>query len=278
MTGKGSSGSWKIRGAQLGRAMNADATPDIRNPDAYDLAIIVKRYNIGLIERLHRAKTPIVWDVVDAWPQPHGNLWDRNQCMAWLEQQFNVIRPVGIVAATKAMADDCVMFGVPVLWLPHHADPTQRLNPIREKVKVVGYQGGVNYLGKWGVFLNKYCAAQGWQFKVNPGQLADLDIVVALRDQDGYGPMNWKSNVKLANAQATGTPCIVHPEAGYIETMSGAEFVVEDVNALALALQSLKSYDFRKSLAPHLLGAARTLNNAAKEYTAWLNLLMAAKS
>ncbi len=78
----------------------------------------------------------------------------------------------------------------------------QELNPIREKVAKVGYEGAPLYLGQWREAIETECRRRGWQFVTNPRQLSDLDIVVSLRGgkYDGYQPRAWKSNIKLANA------------------------------------------------------------------------------
>lgn len=270
MTGRGTSGSWQIRGVQLGREMGARTVPDALDVAAFDLAVVVKRPTTGLTDRLHRARVPVVWDVVDAWPQPHGNLWDEITCIAWLTEQVQKIRPDGLVAATSAMASDCARFGIPVLWLPHHARPAQRSNPIREVMSVVGYEGGPQYLGRWRYVLENYCTEHKLKFIVNPDQLSDLDVVVALREDGGYAPRFWKSNVKLANAQSTGTPFIGSPEAGYMELATGSEFWVENDFDLVRALDAMKSYGSRLALSKQLVSGTRTLEVTAKEYKRWL--------
>lgn len=270
MTGRGTSGSWEIRGRQLGHAIGADVLPDASHVDGYDVAVLVKRSRGNLVDRLHAAGVPVVWDVVDAWPQPAGNDWDRGQCIEWLQARVQAIRPAGIVAATRAMADDCAQFGVPVLWLPHHGRPEQSVNPIRESVKVVGYEGGEAYLGRWRRVLERECAARGWRFCVNPARLADLDIVVALREASGYAPRQWKSNVKLANAQATGTPVLCNREAGYTETASGAELWVDAPEHVGQAFNALAAQESRLAAHSRLLKATRTLEATAKEYRTWL--------
>lgn len=259
VTGRGSSGSWQIRGIQLGDAIGAKVQINAVSPG--ELTILVKR-SIGLRR--------VVWDVVDAWPQPFGNEWDKVKCLRWMDAQIATIRPIGIVAATQQMANDCAWYKVPVLALPHHCRPGIERNPVRKEVKKVGYEGGEHYLGKWLPLLQKECLARGWQFVMSPDRLADLDIVVALRDADGYAPANWKSNVKLANAQGSGTPVICSPEAGYRETASGAERWVESPEDLTHAFDSLTSYDHRADAAGKLYDSRITLEQVAEVYRSWL--------
>lgn len=273
VTGSGSSGSWRIRGEQLGAAIGADVVPRATAVQSYDLAILVKRPPLDLILRLQRLRVPIVWDVVDAWPQPQGNDWPERQCKAWLAERIGLIKPVAIVAATQAMAQDCAAFGVPVHWLPHHARPGLGVNPIRELVTQVGYEGGAQYLGDWRPFLEHACAARGWVFHVEPNAITDLDIVVALRDQRGYAPRVWKSNVKLANAQGSGTPIICNLEAGYLETRSGGEVFADTRDDVLAALEALTPHAERAARARQLLAGARRLEDVAAEYLGWLREL-----
>lgn len=270
VTGSGSSGSWRIRGEQLGAAIGADVLPRATAVRGYDLAIVVKRPPLDLIQRLHEARVPIFYDVVDAWPQPQGNDWNEAQCQSWLAERMRLIRPAAIVAATQAMARDCAGFGVPVHWLPHHARPGLGINPIRDRVTKVGYEGGAQYLGDWRPFLERECAARGWVFHMEPNAITDLDIVVALRDQRGYAPRAWKSNVKLANAQGSGTPIICNLEAGYLETASGGEVFADTRAQVLAALDALVPQAERAARSRQLLAGARRIEAVAVEYLGWL--------
>lgn len=270
VTGSNTSGSWKIRGEQLGHAIGAIARTDAVHLKGFDLAIVVKRPTPALIGRLR--KFPIVWDVVDAWPQPGGNAWDYYACMRWFVQQVEILKPKAIVAATKAMARDCEQFGVPVLTLPHHARPGLTRNPIRSEILTVGYEGG-QYLGVWAQWLRDACQRRHWSFVVNPRSLADLDIVVAFREMNGYAVSSWKSNVKLANAQGSGTPCVMAREAGSIETASGAELWADSVGELDDAFDKLEAQQERLGRAELMLNHAPQLTDVATTYKDWLHAL-----
>lgn len=269
VTGRGTSGSWRIRGEQLGYAMGATVLPGALDVAAYDLAVVVKRAPLDLLQRLHRAGVPIVWDIVDAWPQPHGNAWGRSECMNWLAGMVSTIRPRALVAATQAMARDCEAFGLPVLALPHHARPGLRRTPIRP-LQVVGYEGSPAHLGTWRPWLVDECERRGLRFVLNPESLNDLDVVVAVRELTGYAPTHWKSNVKLANAQASGTPIICARESGYLETATGAEIFVEDGAGVLTALEDLKAPETRAQLAERLAAAPVALDTIAATYVRWL--------
>lgn len=272
VTGRGKSGSWQIRGDQLGRAIGAHVEPNASKVSQYRLAVIVKRPRPDLVYRLHQANVPILWDVVDSWPQPLGNNWDRSQCLGWLKAEVKALKPKALVAATEAMAVDCD-FGLPVLTLPHHSRPNQRINPIREKVGTVGYEGGENYLGAWKPWFEAECKRRGWRFVVNPKEHADVDIIVAVREAQGYGPRRWKSNVKLANAQGSGTPCVMNREAGYLETACGAERWADTKEEMVQALDSLEPKEERLKAAASLLAATKSLDGIAFKYRQWLDRL-----
>lgn len=270
----GGSGSWLIRGVQLGQAIGATVEASANVIKGYDLVVVVKRPRPDLVYRVKQAGVPLVWDVVDSWPQPEGNVWDELQCLTWLEREINSIRPQAIVAATKSMADDCKRFGVPVLTLPHHVRPGLKRNPIRDRKNlVVGYEGGPQYLGWWFEFLDKECSRRGWSFVISPQSLTDLDIVVAMREQGGYAPLHWKSNVKLANAQGSGTPCVINRECGYLETASGAEKWASNQQEMLAALDALEPLEERRAVSEKLYSAAPWIDQVASEYKAWLSAL-----
>lgn len=269
ITGRGTSGSWQIRGEQLGRAMGATVQPRALDVAAFDAVVIVKRAEQELVDRVHRAGVPLVWDVVDAWPQPDGNAWSEAACKAWLRQQVQRIRPAAIVAATQAMATDCAAFGVPVLALPHHARPGYTVNPVRP-MQVLAYEGGMQYIGAWLTLLEAECARRGWVFVVNPSTLAGVDALVALRDQNGYAPRAWKSNVKLANAQATGTPIVCNREAGYLETTRGGVLWADTPSEVRAALDTLGNSVVRRELAAELRAWHPSLDAVATTYMRWL--------
>jgi hypothetical protein len=272
ITGRGTGGSWQIRGVQLGQAIGATVEPQAKDVRGFDLIVLVKRCSPELVLRIRAARVPVVYDVVDAWPQPLGNRWKRDECIAWLRQQVAYIRPAAIVAATRAMAEDCAEFGVPVLALPHHARPGQRVNPIRP-LRTVGYEGGVAYLGAWRQRLEVECNRRGLSFVLGPAELQELDIVVALREATGYAARQWKSNVKLANAQGSGTPVICNREAGYRETASGAEEWVDTAEELTASLDALAPTEVRHGRARHLLAAAPSIDAIATTYIEWLRKL-----
>jgi hypothetical protein len=277
MTGKGTSGSWKIRGEQLGRAIGATVVAQASRSviDAHDLVVLVKRGPEDLVRRIHESGKPLVWDVVDAWPQPAGSHWPRPVCLQWLRQRLNELRPVACVAATTVMQADIEADRVPALCVWHHARPGQAINPLRGHLATIGYEGSEAHLGGWAQHLEAAARRAGVRFVMNPPRLADVDIVVALRDQSGYAARHWKSNVKLANAQGSGTPIIMGMESAYLATVSGAEAIVSNRDDLDEAIELLRPVAVRRAASEALRAAAPSLEACSASYLDFLTSVAA---
>ena len=271
VTGRGTSGSWQVRGLQLGHAIGAIVQPQANSFKGVDLVVLVKRPTPDILNRIRQRGLPLVWDAVDAWPQPQGNSWTEQQAKDWLYREIDTIKPVAIVAATQQMADD--INGMPTLTLPHHGRTGQGMNPIREKIQRIGYEGSEKHLGRWSHDLAQECRKRGIEWVVNPQKLTDLDIVIAVREATGYAPMNWKSNVKLANAQITGTPCILAKEAGYVETASGGEMWADDMQSVSRAIDYLEPRTRRLAASSLLKSKDVTIQTIASKYKRWLSAL-----
>lgn len=267
ITGKGTSGSWQIRGVQLGAALGARVEPMASAGDA-DVVVGVKRLPEQLLGGLR--DRPLVWDVVDAWPQPEGNDWSGRFCRQWLHKEVARIKPAAIIAATAKMAEDLREFDLPVLYLPHHHRPGIARNPISETVRVVGYEGGVDYVRPWQRAIEAACRRIGAMFVINPPALAEVDVVLALRGSTGYAPRNWKSGVKLANAHGSGTPWIGGREAGYLEMSRGAEYWADSPQELETALEWLLPQANRQAVSDRFLQCAFTVEMAAEKLRAFL--------
>ncbi len=271
VTGNGKSGSYKVRAEQLGIAIGATVSAQPASVKGFDALVLVKRPQNPALHMALRDGVPVIYDIVDAWQQQLQDDCGRPRAMRWLEQQIAIVRPAGIVAATEAMASDVrEVFGGPVLALPHHARPGQAVNPVREQVATIGYEGAERYLGWWRPFLEDEAGRRGWTFRLNPPQLADLDIVVAVREDIGYPTKHWKSNVKLANAQATGTPIVCNPERGYQETAGGHCAYANDAYEMAIALDDLTPHAARVKYAEALRANVPTLDYVAARYKEWL--------
>lgn len=263
-TGKGTSGSWACRGLQLGFACGGRVAAKA-NPSqcSYaDLIVCVKRINQPWFENVKQSGKPWIWDLVDFYPQPKCSDWSQQKAVEWVRSEILRAMPDGIIWPNKKMQEDVGLDGVTIY---HHHRPDIRINPIREKVQNIGYEGSPRYLGRWHDLLVKECERRGWNFLINPDHLADLDIVVAFRDRphDGYVQRHWKSNVKLANAHGSGTPFVGQKENGYLETASGFELWVESPAMLKFALDELEPYETRLRIHGEFLRSKITLEDCA---------------
>lgn len=276
VTGRGTSGSWQIRGQQLGCAVGAFVEPNAGQSaiDAADVIVVVKRWDKHLAIRLLQSGKPVIWDVVDAWPQPLGNSWTIPQASSWIREQAKLIGAKQLIFPTAKMKQDVGMQGEVVY---HHVRPGIRANPIREHISVVAYEGSEKYLGIWRRRIEVECEKRGWRFLVNPFHLADADIVVAFRDEKWAGevPERWKSNVKLANCQGSGTPCILQKEYGYYETQSGAEKWAVCLTDLQTAFCHLASQNVRREISSKLKASAPQLPEVASIYKKFLERVYA---
>lgn len=271
VTGKGGkAGSWKMRGEQLGAALGATVQPGAIPAAGFDVAIVVKRTPEPLIASLARRRW--VWDIVDAYPQPESYGWERSEAIAWVRQRIRALKPTAILWPTQRMREDCDT-GLPGLVLPHHHRIGISPNPIRDEVRRVGYEGAVAYLGRWESVLRKECARRGWEFVINPGPLADTDVVVAFREAGGYVCRHWKSGVKLANAHASGTPFVGHRECGYLENATGAEYWADSPTELGSCLDWLKDQGAREHISDRFRQAAYPVDKAAADLSAFLRNL-----
>lgn len=273
VTGRGGSGSWMCRGEQLGAAIRAKVKPFATFIDAQecDLAIVVKRVPPGVLQALRTAGRRWVYDIVDAYPQPEASTWTRAQAVRWVRSKIFELRPAAVIWPNARMREDCDT-GIPGLVLPHHHRPALRLNPVRARVQVVGYEGAEHYLGPWADTLQSQCNSRGWRFVTNPRRLTDLDIVVAFRagEWTGYVQRHWKSNVKLANAHGSGTPFVGQQECGYLETATGAEYWAENAGELRVALDWLEAQSTREQVRDRFVQAAFPVERAAEILTGWL--------
>lgn len=249
-TGKGTSGSWKIRAEQIGAAMGATVAPKVTQGN-HDISVVVKR--LGVPQRRW------VWDLVDFYPQPASYHWTRDQTVKWVQEQIRLHKPCGVIWPTRRMREDCDT-GLPGIVLPHHHRPGLKTDP---DSTLVGYEGGEQYLGRWRPVLEAECEKRGMKFVVNPADYGRLSTVVAVRDGGGYVCRHWKSGVKHSNAVAIGSKFIGQPESGYLEQACGGESWVETPADLPKAFDS----------AVPLKGPAFTVEQATEKLKTFLHAL-----
>ena len=270
-TGRGGSGSWTVRGEQLGQACGATVKPLAGREDckAADLVVVVKR-TPSIVTTSLQGK-PWVFDLVDFYPQPTCRFWSQDEAIGWVRHQIKHLRPNGIIWPTQRMREDCDI-GLPGIVLPHHHRPGIARNPIREHVTTVGYEGRALYLDGWQEAIERECKRRGWEFVVNPENLADLDIVIAVRGGQwrSYAATHWKSNVKLANSHGSGTPFIGQQEYGYLETRAGAEYWVDEPKGVGMCFDWLTPQSTRKQVQERFLKRAYPVEQAAADLMGFL--------
>ena len=278
MTGRGGSGSWEIRGAQLGAAIGADVYPKLTRFTGYDLAVVVKRTPPEVIAGIRAAGIPFVYDIVDAYPQPASCSWDRPRAIAWIRETLVHLKPDAIIWPTRRMRDDCDPFRRTVSEIiPHHCRANAKPNPIREKIARIGYEGSPRYLDGWEPVIRAECARRGFEFVINPNNLADCDVVVAFRGGEwaGYSTRHWKSHVKLANCHGTGTPFVGQQESGYMENATGCEYWAESIKDFRTALDWLEEHQARQHIAEEFRKHAYTIEHAAADLKGFLDVVIA---
>lgn len=240
-----------MRADQLGRAIGAHVHVDPwndPNPLEFDRAhfvIIVKRLKKRWkrwIARVQNARKPIVWDCVDFWQQPEENDIGAKLAIKSFWARKGDLGPKLVIAGTKAMAEDCAHS----IYLPHHHRVGLSAAPVKRAVELVGYEGNPGYLMEWHDRLTRACERRGWRFVVNPDNLADMDIVVALRagQWDGWTCRRWKSGVKYANSIAAGRPVITQTCAAFTEMRPPGTAIETDAE-LNAALDHWSDYGAR---------------------------------
>jgi len=266
VTGRGGAGSWQMRGEQLGGAIGAHVQPKMRDFAGFDVVVVVKRTPADLIARLKASKVPWVYDPIDCYPQPACAEWDRDRAILWVRETLVHLKPHGVIWPTERMRDDCDPFHrIKSVVIPHHCRPRAAINPIRERIARVGYEGATRYLACWENALRRECENRNIEFVCNPAELADVDVVVAFRggEWSNYATRHWKSHVKLADAHGTGTPFIGQRERGYIENACGREFWAESLTEFRLALDWMAERDVRAEISERFREKAYRLEDAA---------------
>lgn len=219
IVGADAKGSFEMRGRQLGNAIGARVTmqPSARDWAWADVIVLVKRAVMAFGLQAKRARVPVIWDVLDFWKQPQENGIDLDVLKQRVTDECAAIGITTVIGATQAMATD--LHGV---YLPHHCLSGLEAMPPRldpNRTIVVGYHGRAKYLGAWKQRLEQACENLGMAFVINPVDLRELDVVVALRDGqwDGEVCRRWKSGVKYVNALVAGLPVLAHATSAFDE-------------------------------------------------------------
>lgn len=271
VTGKGGkSGSFAIRGLQLGKAIGAKIEPmaSLQTSQEADIIIVVKRTPDSVMENIYKSGTPWVFDIVDGWPQPCT--WQPMESIEWLHKRIHTLKPTAVVYGTSRMMADAEF---PGLVLPHHAWSKYSPIEVREKVSVVGYEGSMVHLGHWYNVIQAACNRRGWQFLIN-GDMSKADIGIALRGNGGYPAKYWKPGTKLANLHALGMPAICSPEAGCYEISAGSELWITRPEEIDGSLDYFESHKVRLGINRNAPIFAPRLETIAANYTEWLQTIV----
>jgi hypothetical protein len=213
-------GAWQMRGRQIGDALGArwTAKPRFDEWKKGDVVVLVKRAALAWTTQAQAARrrgVRIVWDVLDYWRQPADNGRTAGDLVADIRTVAAFIQVDRLIGATQAMAT-----AIGGVYLPHHARISLAPAPLRRDGHlVVAYEGQARYLEAWGPALEQVCADRGLRFVINPPDLRDADLVVALRGGawDGAICRQWKSGIKYINALVAGRPVLTQPSAAFDE-------------------------------------------------------------
>lgn len=273
-TGKGTSGSWRIRGEQLAQALRCAAAPNASQEAirSADIIVAVKKVSAQFVEQVRQMCKRWVLDVVDFYPQPLCSSWTRDQACSWVREQIGSLRPDAVIWPNRQMMEDCTD-GRPGFVLYHHHRPGLKPIFVQKELRTLVYEGAERYLGRWERDIKRACNSAGITFSINPVTIQEADAVIAVRDKpySGYAQHHWKSNVKLANAQGIGALFIGEQESGYKETSTGAELWLRSPLDLMDAIKQAQSFEAR-SLAQQLaLRQAYSVEMAAADLKRFLN-------
>lgn len=239
------SGSWQMRGIQLGAALGARVVNDPSDGDIRwaDVVVLVKRAGVKHAARVRQAHKPLVWDALDCWSQPGMHYYTQGQAETWLKSQIAFIKPDVTIGATEAMAR-----AAKGVYLPHHGWAGLVPTAARETVQVVAYEGNPAYLGKWAGAITGACEARGWRFVLNPPDLSTADIVVAFREGqwDGWICRAWKSGVKVVNAICAGRPILTQPCAA-VEELQPHGTTLDEMSQIGAALDLWSGQESRQA-------------------------------
>ena len=275
-TGNGTSGSWQVRGVQLGAELGATVKPKATLEDCSqaDIIVAVKRQRPELMEAIRASGKPWILDIVDAYPQPACTRWSREEGISWAQSLIRRLKPMGVIWPNQRMREDCDP-GIKGVVIPHHYRPGIVINPVRETVQKLAYEGSPIYLGEWLDPITEACRERGWEFLINPQSLSDADIVIACRssEHNGYVQRHWKSNVKLANAHGSGTAFIGPKECGYVETSTGMEQWADSPSDLDDCLDRLTEWHHRSQIQKAFLAKRYDVSEAAQALKSFVDSL-----
>jgi len=281
-------GSWKVRAQQVATARETWTSTGSLEPEhitGHDVFVAVKRpfrHRLRLLKAMGRTT---VYDVVDCWAQPEDGLryTDLPAIRGYFERFFAGLAVDGVIFPNRTMCEDLGDLVPNPTWIYHHYWPGMAPIEVRERARVVGYEGAPSYLGPWQEVVEQACRKLGLQFVVNPPSLRDIDIGFAARGGAHASTMaqRYKSNVKLANFYGAGIPCLVGDgEVSYRETDNGEVRFFATPQQLVDRLAELVPYETRLRVHRAFLatGADYTLAAIADRYERYLQQIAALRT
>lgn len=274
-------GTWQIRAKQIASHINARLDPDLTKPNECDAVILVKRPLENLLRRIRKFNKPIIWDMQDSWFQKkeQGDMsnYDKPKIMNWLKDYLDTVNPIHVIATSTSMKNDLESLGYKSTIINHFYRPNIIVNPIREQLNIVGIEGTRMQYGTWPSKLKIICKKMDYtfieNFEPNKDKLHLFDVVITMREHTGYAALNWKSNVKLANAHGSGTPGIFGEEQSYKDTASGFELWASTEEKIIESLKNLEPYDVRKNISENFLKSKISIEQIAEDYRKLINLI-----
>lgn len=281
-------GSWKIRAQQVASARPGwTATAQLGPAQilGHDVFCAIKRPFRARLRLLHGLGKTVLYDVLDCWQQPRDGIEndDLDKVRRYFERHLDGLPVDGVIFPNRTMMEDLGDLVPNPVCIYHHFWPGMTPIEVRERARIVGYQGEAAYLGPWHSVLERTCRALGLRFVVNPRDLRRIDIGVAARGGDHASLMarRYKSNVKLANFYGAGIPCVVDAaEASYRETDNGEVRFFATAGELAARLEELLPHAVRLRVHESFLLARRqfTLHAIADRYEAYIREVLAARA
>lgn len=270
--GHESKGAWILRAKQIAPKLNAVLDPNFTSSKC-DLIVLIKIPTPKILEKIICSGVPVIWDIQDCWSQTDKNnmsIWSREQILDYFRILLEKIKPIHVISASSKMKDDIKSLGFNSTVIHHHHRKTIQINPIREKLQVVGIEGSKFQFGDWIGKLDNLVKNLGLQFKVNletnKDKLSLFDVVINVRAFDGYINTYWKSNIKLANSHGSGTPAICNRQQSYFDTESGQERWADSEEEIASCINELRNYETRLKIHQAFLENKISLEQVIEDY------------
>jgi hypothetical protein len=282
--GMPSMGSWKIRAEQVATARlgwtsvaDLDASAVIR----HEAFCAVKKSFASRLRLLRDLGKATFFDVVDCWAQPADGLRyvDLPAIRAFFRSFVEGMPLDGVIFPNRTMLEDLGDLVPNPVTIYHHYWPGLQPIAVRERARIVGYEGEPAYLGPWRAAIERICRRHGLRFVVNPRDLRSIDIGIAARGGVHASTMSrrYKSNVKLANFYGGGIPCVVEDqEASYHETDHGEVRFFNDERQLEDRIVELLPLPVRQRVHEHFVGVRErySLPVIAAEYDAYFSRVL----